>query len=138
VKKQAYIAGILLTHSDRWFLEKIDIMLSSKGLSTYLPHRDAGLRPADTRLEFFFQKDITAIDDCILMISVLRGTDIDSCTAWLMGYAYAKDKLVISIAEDIKIRNQPSSINLMLSNSSDIAFSFDDLIKKVDLFLSKL
>jgi len=130
MKNQVYIAGPLFTQGDRWYLEKIDKLLADKGLSTYLPHRDGGLYTSDEVDDSaFFKSDVKAIDDCNLVVAVLHGREVDSGTAWEIGYAYAKGKHVIAIAEDTRLSLK--NINLMLSNSSDIVFSLEELASKV-------
>ncbi|WP_066499432.1 nucleoside 2-deoxyribosyltransferase [Abyssisolibacter fermentans] len=134
--KQVYIAGPLFTQGDRWFLEKIDNELDSRGLTTYLPHRDAGLCPSDGHeTEFFYINDVKAIDECEFIVAVLHGTDVDSGTAWEMGYGFAREKPIIAIGEDIRIAGEITNVNLMLSNSSQVCFTFEEFLQKLDEFL---
>ena len=128
MKKEVYIAGPLFTEGDRWYLEKIDSICKKNGLSTYLPHRDAGLCPAGVKETLpFFETDCKSLDDSSLIIAVLHGTDIDSGTAWEIGYAYANRKTIFAIGDDIRIAKDITNINLMISNSSQIFFEFDKL-----------
>ena len=41
--KKAYIAGPLFDDHEREYLEKIAQIVESYGISTFVPHRDAGL-----------------------------------------------------------------------------------------------
>lgn len=128
MSNDVYIAGPLFTEGDRWYLEKIDLLCKKNGLSTYLPHRDAGLCPAGEKgTLYFFEEDYKNLDSASLIIAVLHGADIDSGTAWEIGYAYANKKTIFAIAEDIRIAGDITKINLMISNSSEIYFEFNKL-----------
>lgn len=135
---KVYIAGPLFTQGDRWFLEKIDELLQNHGFVTYLPHRDGGLCPSDGRdTKVFFEKDIEALNLCNIIVAILHGTDIDSGTAWEMGYGFAHNKTIFSIAEDIRIAGEITNINLMLSNSSRIFFTYEDFSSYVDQYCKR-
>jgi len=113
-----YIAGPLHTPGERMYLEIIrDICLRHK-YDTYLPHVDGGLSPADgSDNEKYFQADIRALNRATLVVAVLNGTDVDSGTAWEIGYAYAKSIPIIGIVEDTRKWNPQASINLMITSS---------------------
>lgn len=136
--KKVYIAGPLFNQGDRWFLEKIDELLQSYDFVTYLPHRDGGLCPSDGRdTKSFFQSDIHALDSCDIIVSVLHGTDVDSGTAWEMGYGYAQKKPILAIAEDIRIANEITNVNLMMSNSSKIFFTYESFFEYIEQFCNE-
>lgn len=136
MKKKIYIAGPLFTQGDRWFLEKLDSVLRDYGFTTYLPHRDGGLCPSDGReTTEFFQKDLEALNSCDIIVAILHGTDIDSGTAWEMGYGYANKKMIISIAEDIRIAGEITNVNLMLSNSSIVFFTYKEFLDYIYKFV---
>ncbi len=52
--KKAYIAGPLFDDHEREYLEKIAKIVESYGISTFVPHRDAGLVTGD----FTFEKKV--------------------------------------------------------------------------------
>lgn len=132
VLMKCYIAGPLFTDGDRWYLEKIDQECKHLGIDTYLPHRDAGLCPSnqkDTR--YYFEADFQNVVNCDFMLAVLHGTDVDSGTAWEIGCAYANGKRIIAIADDIRVAGIMANVNLMISNSTKIVFSFSQLIEEL-------
>ena len=49
--KKAYIAGPLFDDHEREYLEKIAQIVESYGISTFVPHRDAGLVTGDFTFE---------------------------------------------------------------------------------------
>lgn len=129
---KCYIAGPLFTEGDRWYLEKIDAECEKLGLKTYLPHRDAGLCPADDKnTQFYFQTDYQNILESDFLVAVLHGTDVDSGTAWEIGCAYANGKQIFAIADDIRVAEIKENINLMISNSVELSFTFSQLIENL-------
>ncbi|MBM3331799.1 hypothetical protein FJY68_08115 [candidate division WOR-3 bacterium] len=113
-----YVAGPLYTPGDRHYLCAIDAVCTDCGFRTYLPHRDGGLAPSSGRRTLsFFSSDVSALEDCYAVVAVLNGTDVDSGTAWELGYAYARGKPLIGIYEDTRVDNPPADLNLMITNS---------------------
>ena len=49
--KKAYIAGPLFDDHEREYLEKIAQIVESYGITTFVPHRDAGLVTGDSLLK---------------------------------------------------------------------------------------
>ncbi len=85
-----YIAGPLFDPGERWYLEQIDAICRDLGLYTYLPHRDGGLKAgAGTDFAAIFAADLDALERASLVIAVWNGPDVDSGTAWEMGFAYS-------------------------------------------------
>ena len=50
--------------------------------------------------EYIFMKCVEGVDASDLVVAVLDGVDVDSGTAWEIGYAYAKGKPVIGLRTD--------------------------------------
>ncbi len=113
----AYIAGPLFTPGDRWYLERLDALCRQQGLATYLPHRDAGLADRAQGTRFFFERDLEALQEIHLMIAVLHGTDVDSGTAWEMGYAFARGIPIIGLVEDTRVPDPDTMLNPMIRHS---------------------
>ena len=136
---KCYIAGPLFTEGDRWYLERIDNVCKRLGIATYLPHRDAGLCPSSEKnTRQFFLTDYENVISSDFMIAVLHGTDIDSGTAWEIGCAYANGKDIISIAEDIRIAGIEANINLMISNSTNVVYTFEEMGKVLEQYVNAL
>ncbi len=112
-----YIAGPLFTPGDRWYLERLDALCRDLGFSTYLPHRDAGLADRAQGTRFFFERDLEALQRIQLMVAVLHGTDVDSGTAWEMGYAFAQGIPVIGVVEDTRVPDPDTLLNPMIRHS---------------------
>ena len=127
--KKAYIAGPLFDDHEREYLEKIAKIVESYGISTFVPHRDAGLVTGDFTFEKkvkVFDVDMEYLEPADIVIALLTGRDVDSGTAAEIGYAYKAGKRLIGIsANTIKPIN--NFVWGICSYGKDIVESLDDL-----------
>ena len=127
--KKAYIAGPLFDDHEREYLEKIAEIFESYGISTFVPHRDAGLVPGNFTFEKkvkVFDVDMEYLEPADIVIALLTGRDVDSGTAAEIGYAYKAGKRLIGIgANTIKPIN--NFVWGMFNYGKDIVESLDDL-----------
>ena len=132
---KAYIAGPLFDDHEREYLEKIAEILEETGISTFLPHRDAGLVTGEFTQEKkvkVFDKDMEFLEPADIVIALLTGRDVDSGTAAEIGYAYKSGKRLIGVsANTVKPIN--NFIWGLFNYGEDILESLDDL----KLLLSK-
>ena len=132
---KAYIAGPLFDDHEREYLEKIAEIVEETGISTFLPHRDAGLVTGEFTQEKkvkVFDKDMEFLEPADIVIALLTGRDVDSGTAAEIGYAYKSGKRLIGIsANTVKPIN--NFIWGLFNYGEDILESLDDL----KLLLSK-
>jgi nucleoside 2-deoxyribosyltransferase len=136
VQKNIYLAGPLFSHAERDFNVYLRDKLVEYGFSVFLPQED-GSDDTEKRLELkqknIFDKDLKGIDDCDIVVAVLDGgSDVDSGTAWEIGYAYAKGKKLIGLRTDLRTLGPEGNVNLM------IEVSLDELEKDVQSLLSSL
>ena len=116
-RKLAYIAGPLFTPAERKYLEEIEKAVSECGYETYLPHRDAGLFLAGiNESKKFFDKDSEKIKESNVVIAVLNGADVDSGTAWEIGFAYSNGIKIFGILDDTR-KISVNALNPMIVNS---------------------
>lgn len=126
--KAIYIAGPLFTPAERSYLEELAGALEAAGFRTYLPHRDGGLASADRRdTRALYDADIRALDSCVAVVAVLNGTDVDSGTAFEMGYAVARALPVLGLYEDIRV-SAPHDFNVMIANGCRVFNDRDELL----------
>ena len=127
--KKAYIAGPLFDDHEREYLEKIAKIVESYGISTFVPHRDAGLVTGDFTYEKkvkVFDVDMEYLEPADIVIALLTGRDVDSGTAAEIGYAYKAGKRLIGIsANTIKPIN--NFVWGIFNYGKDIVESLDDL-----------
>ncbi len=126
--RDVYISGSLFTPADRVYLEQIDSLCNAIGLSTYLPHRDAGFGPSrEKKAEHYFDRDLWMLKNSRCVVAVLNGADIDSGTAWEVGFSYSSGKYLLGIREDIR----DNELNPMLFCTLQITHSIDQLRKEL-------
>ena len=127
--KKAYIAGPLFDDHEREYLEKIAKIVESYGISTFVPHRDAGLVTGDFTYEKkvkVFDVDMEYLEPADIVIALLTGRDVDSGTAAEIGYAYKAGKRLIGIsANTIKPIN--NFVWGIFNYGEDIVESLEDL-----------
>ena len=132
--KKAYIAGPLFDDHEREYLEKIAKIVESYGISTFVPHRDAGLVTGDFTFEKkvkVFDVDMEYLEPADIVIALLTGRDVDSGTAAEIGYAYKAGKRLIGIsANTIKPIN--NFVWGIFNYGKDIVDSLDDLKTLLD------
>lgn len=115
-KKKIYLAGPLFSHAELEYNSKLRDLLLKKGFSVFLPQEDAE-EPTSERekqsQECIFEKCVAGVDNSDLVVAVLDGVDVDSGTAWEIGYAYAKGKPVIGLRTDFRSLSD-GIVNLMV------------------------
>jgi len=132
--KSIYIAGPLFTEGEKYFLEKVERVCANMGFKTYLPHRDVNQK-LDSKI--VFEHDLSLLKDIDLVIAVLDGADVDSGTAFEIGYCLANNKPIIGIRTDYRAmaflnRKNPLSaeMNLMVRYAlKGYCKNFNDLNK---------
>lgn len=121
-----YIAGPLFNEKEREFLEEINSVCRAIGISTYLPSQDGGLLNQDNDDEVF-QTDIEALNKADIVVASLNGVDVDSGTAFELGYAFAKGKKLFGLHTDFRTFSPTSDVNLMLLKSCVMCHSLQEL-----------
>jgi nucleoside 2-deoxyribosyltransferase len=113
-----YVAGPLFTEGQRWLLEQIDALARGLGYDTYLPHRDAGLFDRDSDSSPIFRQDLLRLQEADMVVAVLNSADVDSGTAWELGYFYALGKrAIIGYIRDSRFPHPQKQLNPMIYNS---------------------
>lgn len=115
-KKLIYLAGPLFTHAELEYNCKLKDMLFKKGFSVFLPQEDAEDAASERERqsqECIFKKCVEGMDSSDIVVAVLDGVDVDSGTAWEIGYAYARGKPVIGLRTDFRAFSD-GIVNLMV------------------------
>lgn len=126
MKKKIYIAGPLFSEAERAYNLRIDTLCREEGFDTFLPQRDAPVLGADNKDEVFYA-ELKANSEADLIVANLDGVDVDSGTAWELGYAVAQHKQVIGIRTDWRRYSACEAVNLMIEHSALIVKDFDAL-----------
>lgn len=143
-----YLAGPLgFSEAGRAFVPKLKRVLAAKGhrivdpfaltdtraaqRMRYGPKRRAAWRKLNRVIG---ANNRTAIDSCDAVVAVLDGTDVDSGTAAEIGYAFARDKIIVGYRGDFRLSadNEGVSVNLQVEyfireSGGDIVTALRDL-----------
>jgi nucleoside 2-deoxyribosyltransferase len=134
-KKKIYLAGPLFTHAELEYNRKIKDLLIKKEFSVFLPQEDAE-DTIDKRekqnSKCIFEKCVEGVDSSDIVVAVLDGVDVDSGTAWEIGYAYAKGKPIIGLRTDFRSLSN-GIVNLMIEMAIiALARDEDELLRIIE------
>ena len=136
-RKTIYLAGPLFTHAELDYNCKLKDMLLKIGFSVFLPQEDAedaAVEREKQNQECIFKKCVRGVDSSDFVVAVLDGVDVDSGTAWEIGYAYAKEKPIIGLRTDFRTLSE-GIVNLMVEMSIvALARDEDELLKVLEKF----
>ncbi|MCX2199392.1 nucleoside 2-deoxyribosyltransferase [Pantoea agglomerans] len=125
IKKRVYLAAPLFNEAELTYNRELKKALSPY-FDVFLPQED-GLLLRDISSESIsndlaegkiFNADITAMNNCDIIIVVLNGAHIDEGVAFELGYCFAKGKRCIGIKEDVR-QALPTGNNPMISKSCE-------------------
>jgi len=134
-KKKIYLASSLFTHAELEYNRELKDIMIKKGFSVFLPQEDAEDAAAEREKqnqECIFEKCLEGVNSSDIVVAVLDGVDVDSGTAWEIGYAYARGKPVIGLRTDFRTLSD-GIVNLMVEMSIvALARDEDELLKVLD------
>ena len=129
---KVYIAGKILTDSERGQLNAINNLCKRLGLQTFLPHRDVGFAKNIKDAPRIFKGDITnGFKDVSLVIASLDGLHVGAGTAWELGYAYAHNIPAIGLKTDESAEEGFEYLSSILIASMPIVLTMEELEKKI-------
>jgi nucleoside 2-deoxyribosyltransferase len=136
-KKTIYLAGPLFTHAELEYNRELKNIIIKKGFSVFLPQEDAEDAAAEREKqnqECIFKKCLEGLNSSDIVVAVLDGVDVDSGTAWEIGYAFARGKSVIGLRTDFRTLSD-GVVNLMVEMSLNaLARDEDELLKILEKF----
>ena len=130
-----FIAGPLFSQAEREFNLKVDKFLRKHGFDTFLPQREVGelwkriRKRGREAYRIIYEGDLRGLEGADTVVAILDGPDVDSGTAFEVGYACARGKPVIGIKTDMRVFAKMEEVNNMLAQGvREIVKSFDDLL----------
>lgn len=115
-----YFAASLFTQVERkWNRMLADAMREAMpGLEVTLPQdfKPGNKYNDDKQYGALFRMCVAGIDDADAVVAMIDGAEVDSGTAWEMGYAYARGKPVVGVRTDFR-PGAEHGVNIMLSRS---------------------
>jgi nucleoside 2-deoxyribosyltransferase len=125
---RAYIAGPLFNEGERWWNAEIDSRGRNFGFETYMPQRDGVKLQDESDVLRIFESDKNALIQADLVVANLDGMDVDSGTAWEIGYAVGLGKHCVGVYTDWRLHFKFQTVNLMMQCSIDkLVNSLDEL-----------
>lgn len=115
--KAVYLAAPLFSEAEREFNKKLRDAIRKLGFLVFLPQEDSNNLGVHGRQRQIYEKNVKAIDASDIIVAVLDGPDIDSGTAWEIGYACARNKKIIGLRTDFRTLGIEGRVNLMIENS---------------------
>lgn len=136
-KKTVYLAGPLFTHAELKYNLELKETMMKKGFSVFLPQIDAEDAAAEREKqnqECIFKKCLEGVNSSDIVVAVLDGVDVDSGTAWELGYAYSRGKPIIGLRTDFRTLSD-GVVNLMVEMSViALARDEDELLKILEKY----
>lgn len=135
--KEIYLAGPLFSEAEKRFNEQLTQRIEAAGYDVFLPQRDStdtkNMRKEQDAAELF-RRNSEAIDRADLVIAILDGgSDVDSGTAWEIGYAYAKNIPVMGMRTDFRTLGIEGTVNLMIEKTLiKLVYSTDKLLTELE------
>ncbi|MBA2473007.1 MAG: hypothetical protein DLM61_16730 [Pseudonocardiales bacterium] len=145
---KAYLAAPLFCQGEKEFNLRVDTVVRSVGLDTFLPQRDGGEAARLIRQgmdehvvrQRLFDLDCAAIADCALFVFVLDGRVPDEGACVELGMAFARGKPCFGLQTDSRRFDGTDSNNLMIDYAltGGIAASLDELAGNLRTYLDQL
>jgi nucleoside 2-deoxyribosyltransferase len=125
---RAYIAGPLFNEGERWWNAEIDLRVRKLGFTTYIPQRDGVKLENKGDVIKIFESDKNALMQADLIVANLDGMDVDSGTAWELGFAEGLGKHCVGVYTDWRLHFKYQTVNLMIQCSVDkLVHSLEEL-----------
>lgn len=127
---RVYLAAPLFSLAERRYNIQLADLLHRNYYEVYLPQDsgdDSHKRERDAHMAIF-RKNLAALDRSDVVVAVIDGPDVDSGTAWEMGYAFSKGIPVVSLRTDFRKAGYHEDVNLMLEHSSTVVHSEEGLV----------
>ncbi|MBP2030922.1 nucleoside 2-deoxyribosyltransferase [Methanohalophilus levihalophilus] len=133
MKGTIYLAGPLFSEAEREFNRKLAGMLRNAGYEVFLPQEDsADNSKSREKLDnaTLFKKNVEGIDKSDLVVAILDGgSDVDSGTAWEIGYAWARGIPIVGLRTDFRTLGIEGIVNLMIEECAvGICINVEELV----------
>ncbi len=130
--RTVYLAAPLFSEAELDFNRKLRDQIKAAGFKVFLPQEDSNnIKDEKTRQKIIFSKNEAAIKNSDIIIAVIDGIDIDSGTAWEIGYAYARGKPILGLRTDFRTLGIEGTVNLMIERSVIICMNIPELLNRL-------
>ncbi len=133
--KTVYLAAPLFSGAELDFNHKLRDEIKKAGFDVFLPQEDSNnIKDEKNRQKIIFDKNQAAIDKADILVAVVDGADVDSGTAWEIGYAYALSKPVLGLRTDFRTLGIEGTVNLMIERSVILCSGIPELLARLKDF----
>jgi len=130
--RTVYLAAPLFSEAELDFNRMLRDEIKSSGFNVFLPQDDSNnVKDRDDRQSIIFSKNEAAIDKSDIIVAVVDGADVDSGTAWEIGYAYARGKPILGLRTDFRTLGIEGTVNLMIERSVVLCMSIRELLNRL-------
>jgi nucleoside 2-deoxyribosyltransferase len=127
--KTVYLAAPLFSEAECDFNRKLRDEIKSAGFNVFLPQEDSNnIKDETDRQKIIFNKNLKGIEKSDILVAVIDGADVDSGTAWEIGFASAKGKPVLALRTDFRTLGIEGTVNLMIERSVILCTSVSELL----------
>jgi nucleoside 2-deoxyribosyltransferase len=116
---RVYLAGSVFSAFERERNADLARRLRAAGYAVFLPQEirsvDRPRPPADE----IFTRCAEGIDEVDVLVALVDGADVDSGTAWEIGYAFARKKPVFALRTDYRSAEH-GTVNIMIEHSATL------------------
>ncbi len=130
--KTVYLASPLFSEAELDFNRMLRDEIKNGGFSVFLPQEDSNnVKDRDDRQMIIFSKNEAAIKRSDIVVAVVDGADVDSGTAWEIGYAYALGKPILGLRTDFRTLGIEGTVNLMIERSTVLCKNIPELLNRL-------
>ena len=124
-----YLASPLFSEAERRYNTYLAEVLRKNFFSVYLPQEadDTAEVRVENRERMIYDNNLSELKKADIIVGVIDGSDVDSGTAWEMGYAFACGKRVIALRTDFRKLSGYEHVNLMLEMGAAVVTNVDEL-----------
>lgn len=127
-----YLAAPLFSEAECDFNRRLRDLIICEGFRVFLPQEDSNnIHDIKNRQEIIFNKNLAALDNSDIIVAVIDGADVDSGTAWEIGYAYSKGKPVLGLKTDFRTLGIEGTVNLMIERSIILCTCVSELLNRL-------
>ena len=131
--KNVYLAAPLFSEAECDFNRRLRDNIIDRGFRVFLPQEDSNnIKDVTNRQEIIFRKNCAAIDNSDIIVTVIDGADVDSGTAWEIGYAYSKGKTILGVRTDFRTLGIEGRVNLMIERSLLLFENISELLNHLE------
>jgi nucleoside 2-deoxyribosyltransferase len=110
-----FLAAPLFNESERDFNKRLASRLRLSGFNVWMAQEAPFITHGSPReKKRIFESDLEALRKSDAVVAILDGKDVDSGSAFEIGYAYALSKLIIGLKTDYRMFSRMEEVNLML------------------------